>query len=191
MAASALTPHRSTQAAGHWSVDFTVPDLLRHQAERRGEALALSAAAQGGRRERLTYAQLHGRMGSSAATLAAAGLRRGDRLAIYLDNDRALECYLAALGALALGAVAVPLNTRSADEELRHAISLTEPRFVVCDEEGRQRLAAALASSAPAFVSSQALAEAQAGAGDFRPAPVSPARRCGSGSRAPSRGCPA
>ena len=174
MAASALTPHRSTQAAGHWSVDFTVPDLLRHQAERRGEALALSAAAQGGRRERLTYAQLHGRMGSSAATLAAAGLRRGDRLAIYLDNDRALECYLAALGALALGAVAVPLNTRSADEELRHAISLTEPRFVVCDEEGRQRLAAALASSAPAFVSSQALAEAQAGAGDFRPAPLSP-----------------
>ncbi|KPP87730.1 MAG: long-chain acyl-CoA synthetase [Rhodobacteraceae bacterium HLUCCO07] len=117
-----------------------VPSLLARQARDRGTALALSAMSQGLGRHRLTYSELHGAAGAAAAWLRQSGLKTGDRLGIYLTNDWALECFVAALGALTLGAVAVPLNTRSAAPELGHAIALTTPRLVLCDASGHERL---------------------------------------------------
>ncbi|WP_372674509.1 class I adenylate-forming enzyme family protein [Aquicoccus sp.] len=117
-----------------------VPSLLARQARDRGTALALSAMSQGLGRHRLTYSELHGAAGAAAAWLRQSGLKAGDRLGIYLTNDWALECFVAALGALTLGAVAVPLNTRSAAPELGHAIALTTPRLVLCDASGHERL---------------------------------------------------
>lgn len=145
------TPAR-TDGAGLWTQGLSVPALLRHQAETYGTSLALSAESAGGSRLRLDYAALCRRMDAAAAALRQAGLGRQERLAIYLTNDWALECYVAALGALALGAVVVPLNTRGSDEELRHAVALTGPRLIVTDGPGRSRLTGGLGSSAPGLL---------------------------------------
>lgn len=129
-----------TGSGGGPGVAENIPTLLARQAQDRGPALALSAVSRGQERHRLSYSELHRAAGITAAGLRQNGLEAGARLGIYLTNDWALECFVAALGALTLGAVVVPLNTRSAAAELGHAIALTTPRLVLCDASGRERL---------------------------------------------------
>src|SRR5690606_5390325 len=54
--------------------------------------------------------------------------------------DASREALLTALGACAIGAVFVPLNTRSSDDELDHAFGLLQPRLIVCLEASLERL---------------------------------------------------
>lgn len=88
---------------GHWP--STIPGAARNAAEQWPEALAL---IEGDRR--WNFAELWTDARASASACLASGLRRGDRVAIWAPNGRAW--ILAALGALSLGAVIVPLNTR-------------------------------------------------------------------------------
>jgi acyl-CoA synthetase (AMP-forming)/AMP-acid ligase II len=128
----------------------TIPALLARQAGLRGDALALSAMSRGHVRQGLNYGDLHRASLGVAAHLRAAGLGAGDRLGIYLTNDWALEAFLAALGALQLGAVVVPLNTRSAVPGLAHALTLTAPRLILCPGGDSGALAAAIAQAGAA-----------------------------------------
>jgi acyl-CoA synthetase (AMP-forming)/AMP-acid ligase II len=138
--------HAKTDVAGPKDhAGLTIPDLLARQARMRGDALALSAASGAGARQRLDYRGLHRASLMAAAHLAAAGLGAGDRLGIYLTNDWALECFVGALGALYLGAVVVPLNTRSAPAELCHALTLTTPRLILRHAPDSATLEAAIA----------------------------------------------
>jgi len=73
---------------------------------------------------------------------AEAGLRAGDRIGIIGDNS--LEWVVAAIGALKLGAVVVPLNNRFTPDELRYLVGDAEPAMVLADEAHRDRMAAAL-----------------------------------------------
>jgi acyl-CoA synthetase (AMP-forming)/AMP-acid ligase II len=66
-------------------------------------------------RRRLSYALLWEGAQRVAGGLAARGVRPGDRVAIRLPNG--LDWCLSFLGALAAGAVAVPVNTRFTDAE--------------------------------------------------------------------------
>lgn len=109
----------------------TVPELLRLQAARQPAAMALSAPSFHGHRDRLTYVQLVHRMEAMRDGLHSRGIGRGDRVAIFVTNDAAREGVLTALGSYALGAVAVPVNVRYGDEELAHALSLTEPAAIL------------------------------------------------------------
>ncbi len=119
----------------------TVPDLLRRRAEIAPTTLAFSAQSWRGGRDRLTYRQLALRMDIVAAGLKARGVRRGDRIAVFLDNDAGREAVLTALGALALGAAVAPLNTRASDRELTHALGLVAPALIVTRADHRGRLA--------------------------------------------------
>jgi fatty-acyl-CoA synthase len=74
---------------------------------------------------------------------AGAGLRAGDRVGIIGDNS--LEWVVAAIGALKLGAIVVPLNNRFTPDELRYLVDDAEPRMVLTGEAYRDRMAAALA----------------------------------------------
>lgn len=123
------------------ALSLTVPQLLRERASTAGSAIALSAHAIGGWRDRLTYGQLVARMDATAAGLAALGFREGDRIGVLLGNEAGREAMLTAVGALRLGAVLVPFNTRSADEELGHALALAGPAAVVCTAASAVRLA--------------------------------------------------
>ncbi|NYZ11308.1 acyl--CoA ligase [Azospirillum sp. RWY-5-1] len=121
---------------------LTVPQLLERRAAETPHRIALSAQSRGGWRDRLSYAQLVERMNAMARGFARLDLREGDRIGVLLTNDAGRECILTALGALRLGAAVAPLNTRSSDEELGHALALVEPAAVVTTTASAARIAA-------------------------------------------------
>ncbi|MGR6975130.1 class I adenylate-forming enzyme family protein [Streptomyces cynarae] len=67
----------------------------------------------------------------AAAAFAARGLGRGDRVLIALPDG--IEFVWAFLGALRVGAVAVPVNSMFHPEEMRRAALIAEPAAVVAD----------------------------------------------------------
>ena len=83
----------------------TIPRLVEDAAWRHAGTEALVDGA-----VRLTYDQLAPEVDRYARGLVAAGVRAGDRVALWAPN--CAEWMLAALGALRAGAVLVPLNTR-------------------------------------------------------------------------------
>src|SRR5690606_1548741 len=100
-----------------------------------------------GQRERLSYALLASHQRRVGAGLANLGLARGERLAVYLDNDAGREAVLTALGCWAIGAAVVPLSTRGSDEQLAQALALVKPRLVVGLAASEARLRAAGAAA--------------------------------------------
>lgn len=121
-------------------LSLSVPQLLHRRAAEAPHRIALSARAAAGWRDRLSYAQLVERMDAVARGLARLGIQAGERIGVLLTNDAGRECILTALGALRLGAVVVPLNTRSSDEELAYALELVEPAAVVTVAASAPRL---------------------------------------------------
>jgi acyl-CoA synthetase (AMP-forming)/AMP-acid ligase II len=77
----------------------------------------------------LSYGQLAGRVGQLAGSLAAAGVRRGDRVAFTLPNGPEVVQILLAI--TALGAAAAPLNPAYTDSEYLFYLSDIEPRFLL------------------------------------------------------------
>ncbi|CCK29391.1 long-chain-fatty-acid--CoA ligase [Streptomyces davaonensis JCM 4913] len=82
-----------------------IPGLVRSAAERYADT---EAVVEG--RTRISYGELGARVERSTAACRAAGVRPGDRVAIWAPNT--LDWIVAALGAVSAGAVLVPLNTR-------------------------------------------------------------------------------
>lgn len=109
----------------------SVPGLMRARAHALPHRLALSARSARGYRDRLTFLQLASRMDVLAHRLRDLGVDKGDRVATFLTNDAGREFFLTALGALALEAIIVPLNTRASDAELSHALDLIAPSVIV------------------------------------------------------------
>src|SRR3954449_7733323 len=94
---------------------LTIPELVEHAASAYSDAEAVVDHGHDGDVRRVTFAQLAGLVRRAAAGCAERGVRPGDRVAMWGPNS--LEWVVAALGALAAGAVIVPLNTRfKADE---------------------------------------------------------------------------
>src|SRR5947209_533436 len=86
----------------------------RNIADGRGARLAIEAADTG---ERVTYAQLHGRVNRCGNALRALGVRMEERVALLLLDSP--EWIYSFFGAIKIGAVPVPLNTllKSSDYE--------------------------------------------------------------------------
>jgi fatty-acyl-CoA synthase len=77
----------------------------------------------------LDYAALEERCARAAGVLAAAGVARGERVALLLGNRAAtLEAVLAAAR---LGAIAVPLNTRLAAPEIAEQLDDCRPALLL------------------------------------------------------------
>ena len=77
----------------------------------------------------LTYGQLADRVGFLAGSLAAAGVRRGDRVAFTLPNGPDVIQILLAI--TALGAAAAPLNPAYTRSEYVFYLTDIEPRFLL------------------------------------------------------------
>ena len=118
----------------------TIPGLLAYQAQAHPNRLALSVQSHWGYRDRLTYSQLDFLGTRMGCALRALGIKKGDRIAVFLTNDSGREAVITALGCFAIGAAVVPLNTRSSDEELRYAINSVEPTRIVTVASSAQRL---------------------------------------------------
>ena len=63
--------------------------------------------------------------------LAKAGLKPGERVFLPVNNDNAVEMAIATLGVMRAGGIAVPVNTRLSDTEIREYAKLIEPRFAI------------------------------------------------------------
>jgi len=110
----------------------TVRDVLEQRARTVPHRLALIAPSLvDGREAQLGYAALRDGAGRVAAALAAAGVGKGDRVGILLNNDAAAEAHLTYHASHRLGAINVPLNARYVARELAYALEFIEPAAVV------------------------------------------------------------
>jgi len=112
---------------------LTVPDVLRRNHGRRPQAPAVVDHAQ-----RLTHRQLTERAWSVANGLIAVGVQPGDTVAILCGNG--IFSAETVLGAMAAGAIAVPLNWRWSRPELEHGLNDCQARVVMADREFSPRL---------------------------------------------------
>jgi acyl-CoA ligase (AMP-forming) (exosortase A-associated) len=105
-----------------------LPELIARSAERTPDAPALTF---GGRT--LSYAALQGAVEGFAAGLMAAGIARGERVAIYLDKR--FETVVASFGAPAAGAVFVPVNPLLKPEQVGYILRDCNVRVLVTSSE--------------------------------------------------------
>jgi fatty-acyl-CoA synthase len=143
--------------------------FIRFHATRSPERLALIYEDQ-----RITYGQLHQRIGHLAAFLRAQSVGEGDVVAVFMKNSAAfLEI---AFAASHLGAVFLPINFRLAREECRYILENAGARRVFYDAE-----LAAVAGGLPGAIEvpEPAQRDSRALAGTSRPIPEPAPRQPG------------
>jgi acyl-CoA synthetase (AMP-forming)/AMP-acid ligase II len=103
----------------------TLVRMLRDTVERTPQREALAETGGGAR---FTYADLWRRAGRVAGGLRAAGVARGDRVAIRLGNG--VDWVLAFFGTVLAGAIAVPVNTRLTEDEVAYVVTDSGAAYV-------------------------------------------------------------
>ena len=78
---------------------------------------------------RITYAELLTRIRAFSAGLASIGVRRGDRLVVWMTNT--VEWVVAAFGAMRIGAAVVPVNTFLKPPEIKYFMEQSGARHLV------------------------------------------------------------
>ena len=113
----------------------TLQAMLQRQAARYGaRTLVVAGSTSWSFHDALRAAQAWG------AALRAAGVGAGDRVALLCSNR--IEFLQAFLGCAWIGAVAVPINTASRGESLRHVLSNSGAQLLVAETEGLQMVRA-------------------------------------------------
>lgn len=110
-------------------------DLLRNALAMNPDGEALVC-----REERLTYRDLSIAVGHCSAGLAAAGIGKGDRVAMLLGNGIPFPIVLFAI--LRLGAIAVPMSVREQAPALAYMLSHSGAKLLVHDADLSDRLPA-------------------------------------------------
>jgi amino acid adenylation domain-containing protein len=122
-----------TQTLDSSAACATLDDVLRVAAAQWPHRPALDGPA-----GPLTFRDLDSRVTAAAGGLVAAGLRRGDRLALVVPGGpAALTAFAAALRA---GACVVPLDPALPDERLRYALRDADCRFAVAPDDQLDRV---------------------------------------------------
>jgi long-chain acyl-CoA synthetase len=117
-------------------VDLIAPiaSLLNRHAKARPEQTAYSDSVRS-----ITYGQLAKSTAAIAANLTKAGLRDGDRLAIYLPNGvDSIEAFFAGLRA---GAVIVPISYDAAEGEISYRLADADCSAIVTTAERKELVA--------------------------------------------------
>jgi len=124
-------------------VDLIAPiaTLLGRRAKQRPAQVAFWDSSRS-----VTYAELATRTASIAANLAKAGLREGDKVALYLPNG--VDWIESCLAALRAGAVVVPISFDAAEGEISYRLSDAGCSFVIT-AAARKELIAKLCREAP------------------------------------------
>lgn len=126
----------------HLSDAQTIPQLLSSMVER-GDHPAVVAGDTA-----VTYADLSSRITEAACAYLASGIQPGDRVAVWSPNR--LDFILAMLGAQAIGAAVVPLNTRYTGHEAAMILRRSGAAVLVVADSflGRRPLAMLRAAAA-------------------------------------------
>ncbi|MFF5233497.1 FadD3 family acyl-CoA ligase [Dactylosporangium sp. NPDC000521] len=105
----------------------TLPDLVRSGAEHHRDREAIVDGS-----VRLTYAGLAEEVARFAGALAARGVGKGDRVALWAPNS--WRWVVAALGVVTAGGVLVPLNTRFKGPEAGYILARSGARLLLVDD---------------------------------------------------------
>ncbi|WTW95566.1 FadD3 family acyl-CoA ligase [Streptomycetaceae bacterium NBC_01309] len=101
----------------------SIPALVDSAAERFGDREAVVDGT-----VRISFTELRDRVRAAAAAAVAAGVEKGDRVAVWAPNGR--DWITAALGALAAGAAIVPMNTRYKGAEAQYVLEKTRAKLL-------------------------------------------------------------
>ncbi|MBI2869910.1 MAG: AMP-binding protein [Chloroflexi bacterium] len=112
--------------------------MLAHTARRLGSKAAIILGEQ-----TITYAELAGTSNKVANALLQAGLRKGDRVGLLLNNS--LELVSLFLGTIKAGGIAVGLDTRYRLDELDSVLGSCRPRFLTAESPTLEYILPALA----------------------------------------------
>jgi 3-oxocholest-4-en-26-oate---CoA ligase len=115
-------------------------DLFEHAADVFGDRIALVSAEQ-----QVTYRELDERTNRLAHYLAGLGAGAGDHVGLYAHNS--IEAAETILASCKLRAVAININYRYTDHELRYMFADADLVALVCDRQYAPRAAAAAASA--------------------------------------------
>lgn len=96
---------------------MTIKDCLNRAADESPDAIALRYK-QNGKWETIPYAELRERVWHVSEILVKLGIRAGDRVAIYRENSP--EWYELYHGIVGIGAIAVPVDAKLREQEVRH-----------------------------------------------------------------------
>lgn len=101
-----------------------IHELLEGKAERMPEKEAIVL-----RERRITYGEYLEAVNRVAANLLKLGVKRGDKVALYIGNrPEYVFCYIAAVS---IGAAAVPVSTRFADMEAQFVVENSDSSLMV------------------------------------------------------------
>ena len=101
----------------------TLPQVVQDAAQRFGDQVAIQDGP-----VQMDYRELDRRRRRSAAAFLAAGVVRGDRIAIWAPNI--YQWIIAAIGAQSLGVVLVPINTRWKGSEAAYALNMSRAKLL-------------------------------------------------------------
>lgn len=107
-------------------LERNLPAILDRQARALGQRVFATV-----QHRTITFAQCRDDVARFAGTLAAVGIQPGDRVAIMCGNR--VEFLTAFLGAMWLGAIAVPLNTALRGAQLVHVLANSGARLLILD----------------------------------------------------------
>jgi fatty-acyl-CoA synthase len=108
---------------------FTLWRALNDAAARNLERVALVGANDRGEISRLSYAELLTRIRELSAGLAAIGVRRGDRVVLWMTNTP--EWVICAFATMRIGAALVPVNTFLKPPEIKYFIEQSGARHLI------------------------------------------------------------
>ncbi len=136
----------------------TIWNMLETSASVNSERCAYVAADDHGTVTRMTYAEVVQRALSLSEGLAAVGIRRGDRVVLWMTNR--LEWILSYLALMRLGAAMVPVNTFLKPPEIAYIIAQSGARHLIMLDGFRTLdMPAMLAEICPAFGRPHALGQ--------------------------------
>lgn len=114
---------------------------------------ALVAADDAGHIQRLSYGELVTRVRRFSAGLAGIGVKRGDRVVLWMTNR--LEWVISAFAVARLGAATVPINTFLKPPEVKYCISQSGARhLIMLDRFRKLDMPQMLTEICPAFANS-------------------------------------
>jgi benzoate-CoA ligase family protein len=88
--------------------------------------------------ERITYAELYGRICGMARALRIMGVEPGDRVILVLNDTPAFP--ISFFGAIRVGAIPVPVNPQYRDQDYRFLAEDTAARFIMADAVHLEKL---------------------------------------------------
>jgi acyl-CoA synthetase (AMP-forming)/AMP-acid ligase II len=100
--------------------------------------------------ESISYGDLAVRVSRFAAALREAGMKPGDRVALFmLDHADLVSIYLAVIAA---GGVAIAVSTRATSDDLRHILAIIRPFAVIAETDFASAITAHKALNAKLFL---------------------------------------